>query len=213
MYRFFIYIIFFQLVSPLFASMVSSSKNYSFLTNGILRLHVAIETEKSFNEIKEDLASLQRLGLATYEIRRENRLGQTPLHIAAQKNRPDIIQLLIETYQADIDTIDSNDHTPLFYAYIYNNIDSVAMLIIYGANQSCIKMIINNAYIYSPTNRESPLSLTTFSSEENFSYVSDNTLNQNASGPSTGTKDHSVNTQKPEIPTIPSARHWWCWCC
>ncbi len=58
--------------------------------------------------------------------------GQTPLHIAAEKGRPIVTELLLE-HGAEIDGKDSNDHTPLHTAIMSGRTQVAELLIKRGA--------------------------------------------------------------------------------
>lgn len=73
------------------------------------------------------------------QITTKNIYGESPLHIAAKMNRPDLIQLFIEEFEADIEARDSMGKTPLMTACLSKNdhkpnIEVINMLINQGAN-------------------------------------------------------------------------------
>lgn len=55
---------------------------------------------------------------------KDNR-GETPLHIAASKGHTPIVQMLLDTGEVDLESINSMGRTPLFEAVAYRNQDAV----------------------------------------------------------------------------------------
>lgn len=58
--------------------------------------------------------------------------GRTPLHVAAQKGREKIVDILLQ-HGADCNARDSSDRTPLVYATIYGHKETVVRLLAHGA--------------------------------------------------------------------------------
>lgn len=65
-----------------------------------------------------------------------NKYGQTPLIIASINNKNDIVKNICEYNKDNIDIIDYNGYTALYYAVHNNNYENVKILLHYGANYS-----------------------------------------------------------------------------
>ena len=65
-----------------------------------------------------------------------NNYGQTPLIVAIINNQNDIVKKICEYNKINIDIIDYNGYTALYYAVHNNNYENVKNLLHYGANFS-----------------------------------------------------------------------------
>ena len=65
-----------------------------------------------------------------------NIYGQSPLIVATINNYNDIVQKICEYDKNNIDIIDFNGYTALYYAVYNNNYENVKTLLHYGANFS-----------------------------------------------------------------------------
>ncbi|XP_041350746.1 serine/threonine-protein phosphatase 6 regulatory ankyrin repeat subunit C-like [Gigantopelta aegis] len=70
------------------------------------------------------------------DVEAKDKDGLTALHCAASRGHTSVIEELVSQCSANIDAVDKNMCTPLFYAITLGNIDSVKMLIQLGANTS-----------------------------------------------------------------------------
>lgn len=64
----------------------------------------------------------------------KNKLGITPLHLAAMKGWTDIASLLVEKYEATVDSFSNAMRTPLHLAAQHGKLDVCELLLRMGAN-------------------------------------------------------------------------------
>lgn len=133
-YYLIIYLIFFQLASPLSAAMVEQKGNPLINMprdeDGNTWLHIAA-AKGHFDEIRTQLSSNLN-GNASILINSKNSTDQTALHLAAKYNYPPVIWLLIK-YGAEINLPDVDGRTPFLIACKNRALESIQMLAKQGA--------------------------------------------------------------------------------
>jgi len=98
-------------------------------------IHRAILNNMSYEAI-HNMFSLNRLYCLKERnnVNIQNRLGQTPLHLAANATRVDLIELFTEEYGANVNVMDNIGLTPLHIACMVGHEASIEELVKQGAD-------------------------------------------------------------------------------
>lgn len=95
-------------------------------------------------------AKCQRLLEAKAPVDEQDKNKNTPLHLAAHRNHPNICKLLIDVGKANIEAKDADGHTPLRAAYENNSHEALTVLIERRANTKTLNELRKLTIIVSP---------------------------------------------------------------